>query len=348
MTGASGNIGSVLVSRLLSEGDEVTGISRGTRPCGHLTGLGAHWHLIDVGGPDARTALAKAFAGVDAVVHLAWTMPPRADPARLRSANVLGSATVAGVAAGAGVPHLVHLSSTTVYSPRTHATAASEYWPVTGIPRSTYSMNKACAENYLDGLSAAMRITRLRPALVLHGDTACEVARYVLGRFVPPWLAHPDLVDAPWPAGMQLQFVDLEDVADAIVRALRRRATGAFNLAADPPVDDTMMKQICGEAAADVPHRAIPEETWFSWSSYLQPGDPGWLALALRTPLVRTERARAVLGWQPRVGAQELLHTFLNQLACSARDGSVGGELHELSPRTRSASAPLVQPSLSA
>jgi UDP-glucose 4-epimerase len=51
-----------------------------------------------------------------------------------------------------------------------------------------------------------------------------------------------------------------------------------------------------------------------TWRLHLQPVSPGWLDLALQSPLMDAGRARAELGWQPRHSAtatlQELLAGF--------------------------------------
>jgi hypothetical protein len=43
----------------------------------------------------------------------------------------------------------------------------------------------------------------------------------------------------------------------------------------------------------------------------LQPSEAGWIDLALQTPLLDTERARAQLGWSPGHDAREALRELL-------------------------------------
>jgi nucleoside-diphosphate-sugar epimerase len=72
------------------------------------------WAAADVSADD----LAPIVRGADAVVHLAWAIQPSRDPAALFCANVPGSGRVFDAVATAGVPALVHASSTPRPRPR--------------------------------------------------------------------------------------------------------------------------------------------------------------------------------------------------------------------------------------
>src|SRR3954447_3098146 len=97
VTGASGNLGSALLRRILAEGtgagagDEVLGISR--RSPTDLP-AGVTWSEIDVAADDAPQRLSAAFEGYDAVVHLAWMIRPGHDESILWRTNVRGSRNV--------------------------------------------------------------------------------------------------------------------------------------------------------------------------------------------------------------------------------------------------------------
>src|SRR6476659_4180507 len=126
LTGASGNVGTVLLRR--------------------LTGSGAaevRWRLADLGEAASEHVLAEFLDGVDAVVHLAWALQPGRHPEALRRVNVEGTRRVVRAAVAAGVEHVVHMSSVGAYSPGASGTKVSEDWPTTGIPTSQYSRDKA-------------------------------------------------------------------------------------------------------------------------------------------------------------------------------------------------------------
>lgn len=69
VTGASGHIGSVVVSELLDAGHQVVGLARSERSAAALTAAGAAVHRGDLADPDG---LARAAAAADGVIHLAF------------------------------------------------------------------------------------------------------------------------------------------------------------------------------------------------------------------------------------------------------------------------------------
>jgi NAD(P)-dependent dehydrogenase (short-subunit alcohol dehydrogenase family) len=52
-----------------------------------------------------------------------------------------------------------------------------------------------------------------------------------------------------------------------------------------------------------------------SWRAHLQPTDPGWVDLAASMPLLKTDRARTELEWEPTSRADALLTTFVDALS---------------------------------
>ncbi|MDQ4103894.1 MAG: NAD-dependent epimerase/dehydratase family protein, partial [Actinomycetota bacterium] len=65
----------------------------------------------------AGEELRRAFAGVDAVVHLAWAIQRSAMNSSCSGVNVGGTNTVLDAVVNAEVPHLVYASSLGVYAP---------------------------------------------------------------------------------------------------------------------------------------------------------------------------------------------------------------------------------------
>jgi nucleoside-diphosphate-sugar epimerase len=101
--------------------------------------------------------------------------------------------------------------------------------------------------------------------------------------------------------------VHSDDVADAVVRVLERRAGGAFNLAAEPPLTRDDIAQTLGARPVHVPKPVLRTATMLGWRSRLQPLDPGWIDLAFAVPLMDSGRARRELGWSPSVSAKDAL-----------------------------------------
>src|SRR5690349_20276318 len=165
ITGATGNVGTAVLRRLQREPDvDLAGVVRRIpREDAGAPYAGVEWHRVDVAGPDAADGLAKAFAGADCVVHLAWQIQPSHDQDALYRANVGGSRAVLDAVRRAGVPALVVASSVGAYAAGPKNRYVDESWPHTGIAASSYSRHKAAVEAMLDDAeSAKLRIVRLR------------------------------------------------------------------------------------------------------------------------------------------------------------------------------------------
>jgi nucleoside-diphosphate-sugar epimerase len=316
VTGASGNVGTALLRRLVDDPAvaEVVGLAR-RRPSLALPKV--TWLAADV-----RTAdLASIFRGADAVVHLAWLIQPSHDAEELESVNVVGTDRVADAVAAAGVRTLVHASSVGAYSPGPKDRAVDESWPTDGVASSFYSRHKAIAERRLDRLEAdypEVRVVRLRKGLIFKGDSASGIRRLFVGPAVPgPFLRPSHLPFVPDVARLRVQAVHADDVAEAYRLALHGGpdVRGAFNIAAAPVLDPSSLAAILGARKLRVPAPLLRAVVAATWKVGLQPTPPGWLDLALGVPLMATDRARDVLGWTPRVTAGDALRELLEGMA---------------------------------
>ena len=332
VTGLSGNLGTALLRRLAADGrtgaqHEIVGVVRRPPEGGEPYHL-ARWVALDLADDQAQTRLWETFQGADAVVHLAWDFQPSHDTDYLHTVGVGGTRAVLAAADAAGVKQLLHVSSLGAYSPgpdpadpesTSTDVRVDESWPTEGIPSLAYSREKVAAERLLDDYEAAaagvsssrdggepMVVTRLRPALVVQADAGSAIARYGLPSWLPSSVV--SLVKLlPVDRRLVIQAVHSDDVADAIVRVLERRAGGAFNLAAEPPLTREAIADVLGARAVHLPEPVLRTATALTWHAHLQPLDPGWLDLAFAVPLLDTGRARRELGWEPRVSATDAL-----------------------------------------
>ncbi len=332
ITGASGNVGTALLSALAGSGHELRGLARRPPVTGRHRGderaVPAYrqvaWFSADLSRPDSEPVLTELLDGCDAVVHLAWAIQPGHDRELLRRTNVEGTRRVLAAARRCGVTHLVQASSVGTYAPGPSPTArVDETWPTTGIQTSAYAQDKAAVEALLDEAQAAapeLLISRLRPALIFQRPSASEIARYFLGPLVPAQLLgrlRTPLL--PLPRGLRLQVVHAADVADAYVRVLQQRAGGAFNVGAEPVLSTAQLAALLGAARfLELPPSPVRGLVGASWHARLQPVDPGWFDLAMGVPLLDTSRARRELGWRPARSAPETIQELLAGLAGSA------------------------------
>ncbi|AVT40190.1 NAD-dependent epimerase/dehydratase family protein [Plantactinospora sp. BB1] len=324
ITGATGNVGTALLRRLARESDiEVIGIARRCPPPDAGPPYDrVRWHAADLGDPACLHSLAERLAGVDAVVHLAWQIQPGHHRARLRQTNINGSRHVLNAMLAAGVPKLVYASSVGTYAPGPKDRRVDENWPVTGVGRSGYSVDKAAVEAMLADAERdypVLRVTRLRTALVLQHDAGAEVTRYFLGRFAPVSLLRSGrLPVVPRHRRLRVQVVHADDAAEAYLRALRSDRTGAFNIAAEPVVDGPLVAAELGGWAAPLPLTLLRLLARAAWWTRLVPMDEGWLEMGAAVPLLDCSRAERELGWRPRRDARDALRDLLAGIAAGS------------------------------
>jgi UDP-glucose 4-epimerase len=324
VTGASGNVGTALL-RALSPNHDVTGVVRRPPPARGVYAR-VHWHPLDLTNADALTQLHRLFDGADAVVHLAWGFQPTRDTHYLTALGVGGTSAVLQAAHSAGVGHLVHMSSVGTYATGRYGQRVDESWSTAGIGSSPYSRDKSAAETMLDEYerqlrTAAIPIARMRPGFIVQRAAASGLLRYGLPGYLPmrivPWL--PVL---PLDKRLSIPLIHADDVADAIVRVLDRRATGPFNLAADPPIGRNDIAAALHARPLHLPSRLLGRLVDLSWRARLQHIDRGWLDLAFAVPLLDCSRAGDELGWTPATTAIDALKDLLDGVAHAANADS--------------------------
>ena len=333
VTGASGNVGTSVLRALADDPavEEVIGLAR--RPPA-LRVPKVEWRRADVETADLETE----FRGAGAVVHLAWLIQPGRDEAKLRAVNIDGSRRVFAATAAAAVPALAYASSVGAYRPGDGARRVDESWPTGGIPTSVYSRHKSEVERLLDRFEAehpGTRVVRMRPGLIFKREAAAEIRRLFAGPFLPGSLLRPGLLPIlPIPRGLRFQALHSYCVGDAFRRAVvDDAAQGPFNLAADPVLDAGELGRIFGARAIDMPPRAVRAAAAATFAARLQPSEPGWFDMAMQCPLMDSGRARNVLGWEPRRGADHALLELIEGI--NAAEGA------ETPPLSRDTGGPL-------
>jgi UDP-glucose 4-epimerase len=162
VTGATGFIGRHVTADLVARGLVVRAVVRPEST--HDVPGGTE--VVRV--PLEAAALGEAFAGVDAVVHLAGVVSAL-DPAVYSAVNVLGTRAVACAAAAAGA-RLVHISSLAAAGPAPAARPRSE--DDAPGPCTPYGRSKLDSERLVMA-TAGLRWIILRPAVVYGpGDRA--------------------------------------------------------------------------------------------------------------------------------------------------------------------------------
>lgn len=313
VTGATGNVGTAVLRALQRDPavEEIVGIAR-RRPAGAAPQK-VRWVTADV----ARDALAPLFVGADVVIHLAWLIQPSRDEATMKTVNVEGTRRVLAACAEARVGRVVYASSIGAYRAAPKDTRTPETWPTDGIATSVYSRQKAATERLLDRFETAhpeIRVVRLRPGLVFQRAAASEIRRLFAGPFLPsPLLGHVPIV--PRLPRLVVQAVHADDLGDAYRRAaLDPGARGAYNVAAEPPLDVGVIARVLGARPVPLPATVARAAVAATWRLRLQPTPPGWLDLALGVPVMDCGRIRDELGWTPQRSADDALAELLDAM----------------------------------
>jgi UDP-glucose 4-epimerase len=306
VVGASGNVGTSVLRSLAHEPkvDSIVGVCRRV-PDSDFPKV--EWRAADI----TRSDLRPVFEGADSVIHLAWLIQPGRDLETLRATNVAGSERVFRAAAAAKVPSIVYASSVGAYGPGPKDRKVDESWPTTGIRSSFYSRHKAEVERILDRFEAehpGIRVARMRPSLIFKGEAASEIRRLFAGPFVPTSLLRPELIPiVPRTPRLVFQAAHSYDIGEAYRLAAVSQAQGAFNLAADPVLDPDELGRILGARPVPVPAAVLRAGAAITYRLRLQPSEPGWVDMALATPLLDSTRAREELGWNPKISSGEAL-----------------------------------------
>ncbi|NOY26474.1 MAG: NAD-dependent epimerase/dehydratase family protein [Oligoflexia bacterium] len=230
ITGATGFLGRHVVARLVADHDLVCITRGGSAPKGHQ-GLAVDL-AVDLGAANndpTTQALAQAMTGCAAVIHAAGMVShAQADAQALWDLHVAGTQRVLAAARQAGVPRVVTLSTSGTVAVSKDRDARDERTVEDGgdsgllstISRWPYYRSKWVAEDAALAQSGdGLDIVCLNPGLLLGpGDDADGASTRPIRIFLDDALP---VVPEGGPC-----FVDVRDVADAVVAALTRGQPG--------------------------------------------------------------------------------------------------------------------------
>lgn len=306
VTGAAGSVGSRVIARLLARPDvaRVVGID--------LIPLGSDEPKLDARIVDlsARPGpgdpeLARALDGADAVVHLAWRVPDgkgvvAADVDAAAAANQRCLRRVLAAVDKAAVPVLVHVSSATVYGAwADNKIPLTEDARLRPNPEFAFAVAKAEAERALAEWSdghPGVAVSILRPAVTVGPDG--RPLYQALGITRAPRLGDE---------GRPVQYLHVDDLANAVVLAWERRLSGVFNVAPDPGITDEQARALAGGVARlSIPERLGAPLAAAGWRLWRQGVPAEARAYATHAWVVAADRIKAA-GWVPEYSSEEAL-----------------------------------------
>jgi len=249
---------------------------------------GVDWRRADVRDP----GLPAALEGVDAVVHLAMSTSPDADPMARQDLNVRGTQTVLSAAAESGAGRVVLVTSAMVHgaSPENPA-VLDEDAPLReeaeGLVADLLGIERLAQRSR--EVWPAMRVCVLRPATLVGAGADSIVTRH---------FAAPRLLSVR-EAQMRWQFVHADDVAAAIELVL---TGGLPHDEATVGCDGWLSRQDV-EAATGLRSLEIPASVAFATAERLHrarltPAPASELAYVVYPWVVSSRRLREA-GWAP-------------------------------------------------
>jgi nucleoside-diphosphate-sugar epimerase len=294
VTGATGFIGSVLCTRLHSEGGQVRGTLLASEPPSAI-GSGVEPVVIEPLG--VYTPWQHALAGIDTVIHLAARVhimdDPSADPiCEFRKVNVDGTTRLAREAAKAGVKRFVFISSIKVNGEESPMPYTADSPP---MPSDPYGISKWEAEQALRQIETefGLEVVVVRPTLV-YGPGVKANFRSLLNmvsKGIPLPLAS---------VANKRSLIYVENLVDALVVCAKHpAAAGNTYLVSDG--DDVATSELIRRIAAalNVPDRLFPAPEALLHLAGKMTGKSAAVNRLLGSLTVDISKIQRELGWVP-------------------------------------------------
>lgn len=307
VTGGSGFIGGHILETL-SRSHTVLAMARSDQSAARVEARGATAVRCSLEDVDA-----SHLEGVDAIVHAAASVDEFAPFETFERLNVEGTRRMIEAARAAGVSRFVHISTNATVFDASGQLDVDEDAPYTGLGAFHYGTTKADAEKLvLAAHGDALQTVALRPCFVWGpGDTTLLPALRRMvddGSFM--WLDK---------GAARVSTTHVDNLVHAVVCALSAEVNGRAMFIADEVDIDVrgMLTGMAGAAGLELPERSVPswlvrggaallEETWRVLGRKDIPPitrAAAWLMSSNMT--VRTDRARAELGWAPVVDREQ-------------------------------------------
>ncbi|HVM14924.1 MAG TPA: NAD-dependent epimerase/dehydratase family protein [Egibacteraceae bacterium] len=299
VTGAAGAIGRALIARLDAE-RSVTRILAVDLEEPGMPAAKLEFRTADVRDP----LLPHALHGADVVVHLASRCGPWRDEDTMFACNVHGTRHVLTAAEGVGASKVVHLSSAAVYGAHAdNAVPLAESAPLRANPDFGYGYHHLLSEELVADWAAAhpgVTVSVLRPAPVLGPGVDDFIARTLESPRLP-------VVRGYTPPR---QFVHVDDVATALVRAVTADLPGPYNVAADGWLATEELFALLGRKAVVVPETVAFSVAEHLWDRGLSALPAGALHYVMHPVVLATDRLHE-RGWAPAHSNREVVREFV-------------------------------------
>jgi len=256
--------------------------------------------------------------GADVVVHLAFAILSASDATR--ELNVAGSERVFEAAAKAGAKRICYASSVSAYGfHNDNPDWLTEEIPARGSPEFPYSQQKAEVERVLGEVLLRHPGTAayaFRPCIVCGPEARTmleEIPYYRLEEAMPDAVARllgslPVLKPVIPDPGIRFQLVHEDDVASGFVAAVRGLGEpGPYNLAGAGTLTMSDVADALGWYSVPVPKPLVDATAEVATRLPFMPETVAWIHSVRKPVLMKTDRAKKLLRWQPQHTAKATL-----------------------------------------
>jgi len=300
VTGISGNLGRALAKQLHVEA-HVVGVDR--RPLRDRPKDIEH-HQVDL----RKARLEEAFRRrpVDAVIHLGIMHDPRMPFSETHSFNVLGTQKLLDLCVRHGVKKVVVLSSANVYGPRPdNSNFLTEETPLMAADRFSDVRDLIEVDMYAQSFvwrHPEVETVILRPVNIVGPTVRNAPSNYLR-------LPRPITVMGFDP---MVQLIHEEDVARALVLALRPGVRGVYNVTGPGELPLSLILRELGHAPLPVPQFLLRPAMKRLFRAGLSSFPAGELDHLQFLCVVDGNRAVREMGWTPRYTLRETIRSVLS------------------------------------
>lgn len=276
VTGSNGFIGRAISLELVRAGHDVVGLRSCEPPCSN--DLGSAFKVADITDRAALETLSSAIDPCDAIIHAAATLKKELLAPEVSLVNCLGTQNVLWLARQWQCEQFIYISGVSVIGKPQYSPITEDH-PV--CPTSAYLASKLYGEELVRLVAASglngvsLRVTAPVGPGMPHNRLLTTLARRAMNN---------DVIELRGQGTRRQNYVDVRDIARAVVMCLTRQVSGVFNIAGDYTISNLELARMCvaqcGSSSEIVfDGQADPEDT-YDWN-------------------VSSEKARSVLGYQP-------------------------------------------------
>jgi UDP-glucose 4-epimerase len=310
ITGVSGYIGTLLLKRIAQEAEveRIIGLDI-KEPSFQSPKFTFIKH-------DVRQPFGDIFNNnkVDTAIHLAFIVTPIHDDKKAREINIGGSKNFLDACAIAKVEQLYYMGSHTEYGARkNNPEFFNEEMPLNPNPDYPYACDKAKVDLMFQEFAKThpdICVTIGRTVAVTgHCGDACGLATLFMPVMVKSIGRNP-----LW------QFIHEDDLAELVIRLLKNRKNGSFNLTGDGGLTYRQMIKQLGKPSITLPSWLLYGGTKLTWKLHLQSkGQAGELRLLEHPINISAEKVKRETGYQPRYAGEQAFGEFLKAYASNKK-----------------------------